>query len=443
MATTNDTDPKQPAVIAETIEDPNSEKIVLAPQVSYLQYQVELRDRWTNDLVLGTLHEHEHGIFHMSAQLAEGCRRNDRIYAALRTRVMGALGLPFSFECPEGSDPNDPKVKNIMQLAEKAWKRIPECILSKILRDLVMLGFSLCQIHWDYEDGYYWPRLEPWDGQWTYYDHNLKCYRVQVRNGGILHVKPVDRKWCLFLSGTEEDSWLNGAIRPLGLLYLLGLVSWIDWAQFNERHGNPLLLAKIPAGAKGDIEESDANKRFVTQLRNIKKAGVVHLPQHKEGNKELSYALELLESKNNSWETFEEFKNTINIAIALVLLGQHLTSEAGDIGTQALGRIHENVRQDLMEADTDLLSSHLAAQVFAHWAEINFGDKNLAPIPTWDATPPPDQKQELDGIRVLLESAKIAKELGMQVDLPLDFKAIARKYNMPLGESMLATPPTN
>lgn len=440
MTTPNNTDPKQPAVIMETLVDAN--KIVPPPQLAYLQYQIELRDKWSNDLVLAALREHEHGIFHLSAQLAEGCRRNDRIYAALRTRVMGALGLPFSFEAPEGSDPNDPRVQQIMKLADKAWKRIPECILSKILRDLVMLGFSLCQIHWDYEDGYYWPRLEPWDGQWIYYDFNLKCYRVQVKNGGILHVNPGDRKWCLFMTGTEEDSWLNGAIRPLGLLYLLGLVSWIDWATFNDRHGNPILLAKIPEGAKGNVKEANevatTNKRFIDQLRNLKKNGVVPLPQHKEGNKELSYALELLESKNNSWETFEEFKNTVNIAIALVLLGQHLTSEAGDIGTQALGKIHESVRQDLMEADTDLLSSHLASQVFAHWAEINFGDKDLAPIPCWDATPPPDAKVELDGIKVLLECAKLAKEMDQQVSLPLDFTAIAKKYGMPLDESASA-----
>lgn len=430
----------KPAVITETLADPNADKVVMAPQVTYSQYQIELRSKWTSDLVLSTLEQHEHGMFHLSAQLAEGCRRNDRIFAGLRSRVMGALGLPFSFEAPEGYDVNDPQVKRIMKLAEKAWKRIPESILAKVLRDLVMLGFSLCQIHWEYEDGIQWPRLEPWDAQWSYYDFNLKCYRVQVREGGILHVNPGDRKWCLFLSGTEEDSWLSGAIRPLGLLYLLGQVSWIDWANFNERHGNPLLLAKIPAGAKGDLENSDANKRFVNQLKNIKKAGVVQLPQHKEGIKELSYALELLESKNNSWETFEEFKASINIAIAIVLLGQHLTSETGNVGSQALGRIHENTLQSLWESDTDILSSHLQAQVLSHWAEINFGDKNLAPKPYWDATPPPDQALELKGIRDLLESAKIAKELGQPVNLPLDFVALAKKYNMPLDETTKLVP---
>lgn len=435
--------PKQPAVMVETLADPEAGKIILAPQVTYTQYQIELRDKWTNELVLCTLREHEGGQFHMSAQLAEGCRRNDRIFAALRTRVMGALGLPFSFEAPDGYSADDPQVKRVMGLADKAWARIPESILAKVLRDLVMLGFSLCQIHWDYQDGFVWPRLEPWDAQWCYYDHNEKCYKAMTREGSQIRVNQGDRKWILFLSGTEDDSWLNGAIRPLGLLYLLGQVSWVDWANFNERHGNPLLLAKIPAGAKGDIENTDANKRFFNQLKNLKKAGVVQLPQHKEGIEQLSYALELLESKNNGHETFEKFKTTINIAIALVLLGQHLTSETGDIGTQALGRIHENVRQDLMEADTTLLSSHLHEQLFKHWAEINFGSKDLAPWPCWDATPPPDQKLELDGIHKLLESAKIAKELGAPVDLPLDFRAIAKKYGMPLDESLKMMPQPN
>jgi len=435
----------RPAVLAEPVKADVDDKIVFAPQVTYTQYQLSLQSKWDSDTVRCTLEEHENGIFHRSAQLAEFCRRNDRIYAALRTRVMGALGLPFSVEKPGDCD-NDPRLDKVCKLADKAMQRIPESTLAKILRGVVMLGFCLAQIHWDYEDGYFWPRLEPWDAQWVYYDHNEKCYRVQTKEG-ILRVNPGDGKWALFMSGSEEDSWLDGAIRPLGLLYLLGQISWVDWANYNETHGQPIKLVKVPAGAKGSVAaggspdpQEQKNQLFFKQVMSMKKAGGVLLPQHKEGNVELNYALELLEAKDGSWETFNTFKTTINIAIALILLGQHLTSETGETGTQALGRIHENVRQDLMEGDTDMLSEHLRTQVFCPWAEYNFGDRNLAPYPIWDATPPPDAKLELEGVKLLLEAASAAKQLGAPVDLPLDFRAIAKKYGLPLLAQPMATP---
>jgi len=429
--------PLQPAVLSEIVPE---KAPLMAPQVNYTQYQISLQSKWDLPTTKATLEEHEYGTFHRSAQLAEYARRVDRIYAALRTRCMGALGLPFSLEAPEAKCP-----EHVMKAAKLAMDGIPETTLTKILRNVVMLGFCLVQIRWDYVDGYFQPVMEPWDAQWVHYDHNAKCYRVQVREGHILHVKQGDPKWALFVGGCEDDAWLDGALRPLALAILLAQVAWVDWANYNETHGQPIKLAKIPAGAKGEADPDQAatNKRFLTQLQNLKKSGLVSLPQHKEGIKELSYALELLEAKDNSWETFERFQTAINIAIALILLGQHLTSETGDIGTQALGKIHEGVRQDLMESDTDMLSSNLKAQVFRHWAVFNFGRADWAPTPKWDATPPPDQQAEVAVVKTIVDAAVAA---GQAVPA-IDFGALLKRYNVPMlpvgapGAAPTPTPP--
>ena len=51
---------------------------------------------WSVNLVRQSLLEHELGDFRNSAQLGDHIRRDPRIFATLDTRVLGALGLPFS-----------------------------------------------------------------------------------------------------------------------------------------------------------------------------------------------------------------------------------------------------------------------------------------------------------------------------------------------------------
>jgi len=63
----------------------------------------------------------------------------------------------------------------------------------------------------------------------------------------------------------------------------------------------------------------------------------------------------------------------------LLILGQTLTSDPGDRGTQALGAVHERIRGDVIQAAADWLAGILGQQLIPSILELNYGDSDFAP----------------------------------------------------------------
>lgn len=76
----------------------------------------------------------------------------------------------------------------------------------------------------------------------------------------------------------------------------------------------------------------------------------------------------------------------------LLVLGQTLTSDPADRGTQALGTVHERVRGDVLQAAADWVATVLTQQLAPSIVELNYGD--LEAVPEFVAEPE-RQKDEL------------------------------------------------
>lgn len=63
------------------------------------------------------------------------------------------------------------------------------------------------------------------------------------------------------------------------------------------------------------------------------------------------------------------------------VLGQTLTTEAGKIGSQALGNVHDGVRRDILEADAVHLAEVITRDIIEPMVRLNFGP--TAPVPTF------------------------------------------------------------
>ncbi len=71
--------------------------------------------------------------------------------------------------------------------------------------------------------------------------------------------------------------------------------------------------------------------------------------------------------------------DTLGAEMSKAVLGQTLTTEQGARGSQALGRVHDNVRRDLLEADAKAIAAVLKRDILAPLVRMNFGPDAMVP----------------------------------------------------------------
>jgi len=93
------------------------------------------------------------------------------------------------------------------------------------------------------------------------------------------------------------------------------------------------------------------------------------------------YAVEVL-SDLNFISAGEQAIKGIETAIRLLVTGETLTSDPGDRGTQALGRVHERVRTDYGLAKVASTVEPATTELFRRYATLNFGEIDPVDLPT-------------------------------------------------------------
>ena len=166
------------------------------------------------------------------------------------------------------------------------------------------------------------------------------------------HVDPVKRLIMHRQSDITGESWdgfddliFIGQADDLGLLaqaapyVIYKRNTMADWAQFSEIFGMPIRKYTY------DANDEDARARIVNDAFNDGSAAVYILP---EGSN-----LELVESgnKTGSAELYERLTERCNSEISKLLLGNTLTTEASNTGTQALGTIQKQGEELINMAD--------------------------------------------------------------------------------------------
>ena len=74
-----------------------------------------------------------------------------------------------------------------------------------------------------------------------------------------------------------------------------------------------------------------------------------------------------------------ELFDVVGREMAKAVLGQTLTSDQGRVGSQALGKVHNEVRHDILEADAKHVASVITRDIVAPLVRYNFGDSADVP----------------------------------------------------------------
>jgi phage gp29-like protein len=185
---------------------------------------------------------------------------------------------------------------------------------------------------------------------------NLRLLTMANANPG----EPLpERKFWSFATGADHDD------EPYGL----GLAHWLYWPVFFKRGGIKFWLIFLEKfgqpTAKGSYPPNatpEEKARLLSALGAIMTDAGVILPE--------GMAIELIEAARSGTADYTALYDRMNNAIAKVVLGQTLTTEAE--GGQYKADVQMDVRQDLVKSDADLICESFNRTVARWLTEWNF-----------------------------------------------------------------------
>jgi phage gp29-like protein len=179
------------------------------------------------------------------------------------------------------------------------------------------------------------------DGEWVNYDlvprkHADPARRLVLRQQTDISGISWDEFPDLLFVGKKDELGLLAKAAPW-VIYKRNTTA--DWAQFSEVFGMPTREYIY------ETDDNEARQQCIDDARNTGALGVIiHSSESK---------VNLLESSNKtgSAEVYERLCERCNSEISKLILGNTLTTEASDTGTQALGTIHNKVEEKIAQAD--------------------------------------------------------------------------------------------
>ncbi len=173
------------------------------------------------------------------------------------------------------------------------------------------------------------------------------------------------------------------------------------WAQYAENFGDPTKIGKYPAGDK------NTKDMLLDALRETARAASIVIPD----NAQIDF-IKVAEKP----EVYESFIKLLNSEIAITITGATLTSDIGDKGSYAAAKVHQEVRDDLIQMDAEMVMGVVNNQLIRYLVGFNYG---------WDAPLPYFQinykRTNVD------EELKIDEGLN-KMGVPLSLEEIYERY---------------
>ncbi|MFA4974675.1 MAG: DUF935 family protein [bacterium] len=369
------------------------------------------------------------GQLYQAARLCESMLGDDRIQGCLQeVRVRGLLGLDLTFEPGRGRGRG--KAVQFLE-AEEDWDvAYPDHALCEMMTWGILLGVGPAWNDWQQVERptggkRQIPVLQNWPAQHVRCDTTTNKWYAKQADGTEREITPGDGLWILHTPYGLIRPWARGSWRALSRWFLLKQYAKDDWGRYSERHGMGLFVGTASEGSSPTDRAA-----LAADLANIARDSEFALPP--------GYKVELIESTANTWSTFKAQIDMANLAIAINLLGQNLSTEV-QAGSFAAAKALGSVKNSILKADAWTASSTLHDQSIAFWAEYNFQRENarkLAPWPIWNT----DLPEDLAAKATTLSTAGEALTAWENAGVPVDKEKYAEDFGVPVKEGEPFTP---
>lgn len=279
--------------------------------------------------------------------------RDDQVKSTLQQRILSVVSKIWIVE-PGADDAQSVAMADALRANIEAidWDRITEHMLYGMF-----YGYAVGEVMWSLADGLINFDIRVRDRSRFRFDAEGGLYLLKTDMQ--YHAMPDRKFWVL---STGEDHGDN----PYGR----GLAFWLYWPVFFKRNdikfwliflekfGQPTAVGKIPLA---DLNQQDKRQKLLNALEAISTEAAVLVPEGAE--------VALLEATRSCAADYEAMKNAMDAAIAKIVLSQTMTTDNGSSRSQS--QTHADVRDMVVQADSDLLSSSFAKQVIRWWADYN------------------------------------------------------------------------
>lgn len=342
--------------------------------------------------------------------------------SVLNTRKRAVQGLEITVEAADDSSGAQTQV----ELVRDAIPAVDAALFD--LMDAVGKGFSALEILWDTSSRQWLPRELVWrDPRWFQFarlDGRTLLLRDDFNPDGV-PLPPY--KFIRHLSSAKSGLPIRGGIaRAAAWSYLFQNYAIKDWVVFAEVFGQPVRMGRYEDGTTSP----EQIQILLDALRAIGTDAAAAIPKSME--------VELISSSSRaSADIYERLAQHMDAQISKLVLGQTLTTETSPSGggAFALGKVHNEVRYDILHSDCRQISSTLNRDLVRPLIDLNFGPQENYPELVIRFDEPED-------LAALTEN--LAKLVPLNVPVPV--KWALDKYGIPEagdGEALLgqsATP---
>lgn len=327
-------------------------------------------------------------------ELAERMEERDLHYLGVlgsRKRQVAQIGVRIEPASDAADDVRDADLAREFFAREAIERELTD------LLDAVGKGFSVSEIDWETSERQWMPRrLVHRLPQWFDWDADTGS-DLQLRvESGWEPVAPY-RFVHLVLSAKSGIPIRGGLARAAAWSWVLRAYTLRDWVRFVEAYGHPIRLGRFPAGA-----DPDDKAVLYKAVRNVAADAAAIIPE--------GMNIEFVDDTTvrGRAEIFRELVAYLDSRVSIAVLGQTLTTEQGDRGSQALGNVHNEVRQDIERSDAGQLAAVLRRDVVIPIVSLNHGPRRAWPRVIIEREPVAD-------IEVLSRALERLVPLGLRV----------------------------
>jgi len=279
--------------------------------------------------------------------------------SVLQTRYLAVAGLEWEVI------PADESAK-AQAIADFVREAVDGCNFTQAIQELmqaVLYGFYVAEVLWTARQ----------DGAWVPKKLIAKhprrfCFTTErelrlLTPASMVTGEPVpERKFITFTYGSSDNPYGKGLGQKLWWPVWFKKNGIKFWLIFLDKWGSPTAVGKYPAGATKEQKDM-----LLEAIEAIRQETGVTIPE--------SMVIDLLEASRSGNITHESLCEYMDRQISKAVLGQTLTTEVGERGSYSASQTHDEVRNEIRNADSDLLCERLNETLVRWLVDLNFPDR--------------------------------------------------------------------
>ena len=260
------------------------------------------------------------------------------------------------------------------------------------IADAIGKGLSFHEIIYDVsESSYIIKQIKYRPTEWFMFNPE-KPSEIRLIDGSYTGEELIPGKWVIHYHPAKSGSPYRAALfRVLAWLFLFRNYSVKSWIQFVEIFGIPLRLGKYEQSATEEEKEI-----LMKAVANIAQDAAAIIPENME--------VEFKEAVKGAGDPHKKLLDWTEKEISKAILGSTLTSNNHNVGSYALGNVHNQVRLDILASDVKFIESTINNQIIRPLTQLNFGID--APVPYISFNVPKQDEKELM-LNIITELSKI------------------------------------